>query len=88
MGFFGIGCRLFSGFSRLAFQPVHGAAEIFNQTRSISLTAALSNVRCHFPRPNEIKRIKRHGWKTRLSTTNGRKILMRRILKNRHVLSH
>lgn len=74
--------------SRLAFQPISGLTAVINQSRSISLTTALANVRCHFPRPNEIKRIKRHGWKTRLSTKDGRRILMRRILKNRYVLSH
>ncbi|EFX90062.1 hypothetical protein DAPPUDRAFT_299906 [Daphnia pulex] len=89
MGLFGIGCQLLSGLSRLAIQPACGVAAAFiNQTRSISLTTALCNVRCHFPRPSEIKRIKRHGWKTRLSTLEGRKTLMRRILKGRHVLSH
>ena len=74
---------------RLTYQPacaVIGAT--LNQSRSISLATALFNVRCHFPRPDEVKRITRHGWKHRLSTKKGRKILMRRILKNRHVLSH
>ena len=84
-------CSLYSSVSsyiRLAIQPACAVAAVLNQTRSISLTTALSNVRCHFPRPSEIKRIKRHGWKTRLSTLEGRKTLMRRILKGRHVLSH
>ncbi|XP_045616280.2 large ribosomal subunit protein bL34m [Procambarus clarkii] len=45
-------------------------------------------IRDHFPRPNERKRILRHGWKQRMSTPSGRKILMRRILKGRHVYSH
>ncbi|XP_059486438.1 large ribosomal subunit protein bL34m [Neocloeon triangulifer] len=53
-----------------------------------STTNALGNIRCHFPRPNEAKRIRRHGWKKRMSTLNGRKILMNRILKGRFVLSH
>lgn len=47
-----------------------------------------TNVRCHFPRPSEFKRIKRHGLKVRMSTAAGRRIIMRRILKGRHVLSH
>uniref|UniRef100_A0A8D8XVB4 Large ribosomal subunit protein bL34m n=1 Tax=Cacopsylla melanoneura TaxID=428564 RepID=A0A8D8XVB4_9HEMI len=45
-------------------------------------------VRNHFPRPREKKRINQFGWETRMKTANGRKILMRRILKGRHILSH
>ncbi|TGZ49292.1 Uncharacterized protein DBV15_03086 [Temnothorax longispinosus] len=45
-------------------------------------------MRYHFPHPNERRRIKRHGWSARLSTPNGRKILQRRILKGKHVISH
>lgn len=45
-------------------------------------------IRCHFPRPSERKRIKRHGYWKRMSTEAGRKILMRRILRGKHVLSH
>jgi len=47
-----------------------------------------THVRNHFPIARESKRIKTHGWKTRMSTHGGRKILMRRILRGRHVLSH
>ena len=47
-----------------------------------------TNVRCHFPKPSEKRRIKRHGWEKRMSSFNGREILRRRILKGRHVLSH
>lgn len=47
-----------------------------------------NKVRCYFPRPCEYKRIKRHGLKARLSTAAGRRIIMRRILKGRHVLAH
>jgi len=57
-------------------------------SRAFGLSAALANVRNHFPRPNEKKRIVRHGWLARLATKGGRAILMRRILKGRHVLSH
>ncbi|KAH8314506.1 hypothetical protein KR059_010964 [Drosophila kikkawai] len=45
-------------------------------------------VRCHFPKPKEVKRINVHGWDTRMSTPEGRRVLMRRILKGRHDLSH
>ncbi|XP_045450432.1 39S ribosomal protein L34, mitochondrial [Melitaea cinxia] len=47
-----------------------------------------TKVRCYFPRPNEVKRVRRHGWKTRMSTPSGRRVIMRRFLKGRHVLSH
>ncbi|XP_049872184.1 39S ribosomal protein L34, mitochondrial [Pectinophora gossypiella] len=52
------------------------------------LSSIRTKVRCYFPRPNEVKRVRRHGWETRMSTPNGRKIIMRRLLKGRHVLSH
>ncbi|KAL0124365.1 hypothetical protein PUN28_006294 [Cardiocondyla obscurior] len=47
-----------------------------------------NRMRYHFPHPNERKRIKKHGWLARLATPSGRKILQRRILKGKHVLSH
>ncbi|XP_015601103.1 39S ribosomal protein L34, mitochondrial [Cephus cinctus] len=53
-----------------------------------SLTFFRTRMRYHFPRPNEVRRIKRHGWQARMSTPSGRKILMRRILKGKFVLSH
>ncbi|XP_006624101.1 39S ribosomal protein L34, mitochondrial [Apis dorsata] len=53
-----------------------------------NLTINRTIMRYHFPRPNERRRIKRHGWITRMSTLSGRKILMRRILKGKYVLSH
>ncbi|GAB1862859.1 Large ribosomal subunit protein bL34m [Camponotus japonicus] len=53
-----------------------------------SLTLVRNRMRYHFPQPNERKRIKKHGWFARLATPNGRKILQRRILKGKHVLSH
>lgn len=46
------------------------------------------NIRNHFPRPSERKRIKRHGWNKRMSTQGGQRIIMRRILKGKHVLTH
>ncbi|XP_026463644.1 39S ribosomal protein L34, mitochondrial [Ctenocephalides felis] len=53
-----------------------------------SLTSIRTKIRIHFPRPNERRRVKRHGWEFRMSTTNGRRVIMRRILKGRHVLTH
>lgn len=83
-------------FFRLMSQPAvnNGALAIpkaldGQQQRFISLTATVSGgVRHFFPRPSEVKRIKKHGWKQRLSTPAARQILMRRILKGRHVLTH
>lgn len=47
-----------------------------------------TNIRNNFPRPSENKRVKVHGWKAKLKTKGGRAIIMRRILKGRHVLTH
>ncbi|XP_014367446.1 39S ribosomal protein L34, mitochondrial [Papilio machaon] len=55
---------------------------------SFLLTAVRTKVRCYFPRPNEVRRVRRHGWNARISTPNGRRIIMRRLLKGRFVLSH
>ncbi|XP_014251859.1 39S ribosomal protein L34, mitochondrial [Cimex lectularius] len=48
----------------------------------------IANTRCYFPRAHEGRRLKVHGWDVRMSTEAGRKVLMSRILKGRHVLSH
>ncbi|XP_015518576.1 large ribosomal subunit protein bL34m [Neodiprion pinetum] len=53
-----------------------------------ALIPVRNKIRWHFPKARETIRIVRHGWNTRMSTPNGRRILMRRILKGRHVLSH
>ncbi|XP_014211690.1 uncharacterized protein LOC106641694 [Copidosoma floridanum] len=58
------------------------------KTQGWNVTVSRSRVRYHFPRPNERKRIVEQGYYAKLSTSFGRKILMRRILKNRYVLSH
>ncbi|CAO1415371.1 unnamed protein product [Diamesa tonsa] len=47
-----------------------------------------TNIRNNFPRAKEGKRVKVHGFDKRVSTPNGRRVLMRRMLKGRHVLSH
>ncbi|KAB7505936.1 39S ribosomal protein L34, mitochondrial [Armadillidium nasatum] len=57
-----------------------------------SLTGSTA-VRAHglyhrFQNPSEIKRIRKHGYKARLRTKAGREIIMRRILKGRHCLTH
>ncbi|CAH0718220.1 unnamed protein product, partial [Brenthis ino] len=84
------------------FQPLKAvtrSAHFFTQPISANTTSLVkpelpllsfirSKVRCYFPRPSEVKRVRRHGWKTRMSTPNGRRIIMRRLLKGCHVLSH
>ncbi|CAK9805913.1 39S ribosomal protein L34, mitochondrial [Anthophora quadrimaculata] len=57
-------------------------------TNPWSLLLSRSAVRYHFPKPNELKRFKRQSWQARMATPNGRKILMRRILKGKYVLAH
>ncbi|CAL8099000.1 unnamed protein product [Orchesella dallaii] len=55
---------------------------------SPALSFARSITRINFPRPRENKRINVTGWKKRMSTPSGRRVIMRRILKGRHSLSH
>ncbi|XP_066251732.1 uncharacterized protein mRpL34 [Euwallacea similis] len=69
---------------------VQESTHISSALRITSLFSIISrsNVRFHFPRPSERKRVKRHGFKARLSTPSGRRVLMNRILKGRWVYSH
>ncbi|XP_043528299.1 39S ribosomal protein L34, mitochondrial [Frieseomelitta varia] len=71
-----------------AYRTFPGLASLNPITNLWNLTLSRSIIRYHFPHPNERRRIKRFGWKTRMSTLGGRKILMRRILKGKYVLSH
>lgn len=52
------------------------------------LLSARTVIRNQFPRARETKRVRVHGWWKRMSTLAGRRVLMRKILKGRHVLSH
>uniref|UniRef100_A0A182N4T6 Large ribosomal subunit protein bL34m n=1 Tax=Anopheles dirus TaxID=7168 RepID=A0A182N4T6_9DIPT len=52
------------------------------------LLSARTVIRNQFPRARETKRVRVHGWWKRLATLGGRRVLMRKILKGRHVLSH
>jgi len=38
--------------------------------------------------PSQIKRKRKHGFRARLKTADGRRLLKRRMLKGRKVLSH
>ncbi|CAG9770444.1 unnamed protein product [Ceutorhynchus assimilis] len=94
--------RLFSGLlntSKLGFRAqqssnFHLLSSKMPQSEAPQKAGGLFNVttrsviRCHFPRPSEKKRVRRHGWQTRMSTPEGRRIIMNRILKGRWVLTH
>ncbi|KAG5680280.1 hypothetical protein PVAND_009798 [Polypedilum vanderplanki] len=47
-----------------------------------------TKIRDNFPRAKETYRIKKLGWKARLSYNGGRRLIWRRILKGKHVLTH
>lgn len=75
--------------------PRIGASSQVSSTVSVTplwnpwgLIQIRNRMRYHFRHPSERKRIKKHGWFTRMATPSGRKILQRRILKGKHVLSH
>uniref|UniRef100_A0A1L8DRH8 Large ribosomal subunit protein bL34m n=2 Tax=Nyssomyia neivai TaxID=330878 RepID=A0A1L8DRH8_9DIPT len=53
-----------------------------------SLVFSRTNIRNNFPRPSEIKRVRKLGLQARLATAGGRRVIMRRILKGKHVLAH
>ncbi|XP_046400236.1 39S ribosomal protein L34, mitochondrial [Ischnura elegans] len=68
---------------------VPGAPSLFSKViNCFGITSVRNNIRIHFPKPDERKRVTRHGWHKRMATESGRKILMKRMLKGRHVLSH
>ncbi|XP_062554757.1 large ribosomal subunit protein bL34 [Armigeres subalbatus] len=71
-----------------ACMPALTAASAIPAGGAWSTLSARTVVRNQFPRAREVKRIRVHGWWKRMSTPEGRRILMRRILKGRHVLSH
>ncbi|CAH1991231.1 unnamed protein product [Acanthoscelides obtectus] len=72
-----------TNFHSLTSSPVSQASPggLFN-------IAVRTNIRVHFPRPSERRRIKRHGYWQRMKTREGRRVLMNRILKGRWVYSH
>lgn len=86
---------IFRTISTKVFQTCSIQQTFLNQSNNIlhniattSLMPIRTNIRCHFPRPNERMRIKKHGYKKRLTTQAGLRVLLRRILKGRHVISH
>ncbi|XP_045775394.1 39S ribosomal protein L34, mitochondrial [Maniola jurtina] len=77
----------FMGQSLQSYAPTVSSNSLV-RSESPLLSCIRTKVRCYFPRPNEVRRVRRHGWNTRISTPNGRRIIMRRLLKGRFVLSH
>lgn len=59
-----------------------------NAGGSWSLISVRTNIRNHFPKPREVKRVLNHGYAKRMSTRGGRLIIMRRILQGKFILSH
>lgn len=86
--------RLFANptFQYKAIAPMHTAIQSSPSAPvaggSWSLTSIRTKIRNYFPRAKETKRIVNHGWHKRMSSPSGRKIIMRRILKGKHVLCH
>ncbi|KAF5288694.1 hypothetical protein FQR65_LT11959 [Abscondita terminalis] len=70
------------------FHSLSAEAPVLPSPGGIYNTLVRYNIRNHFPRPSERKRIKVHGWKKRMSTQGGQRVLMRRILKGSYVYSH
>lgn len=75
---------------RQVISSVNATPSLSNQliNGGCNVMSIRNKTRNYFPRPNEVQRIRKHGWKTRMSTLSGRKIIMRRILRGCHVLSH
>nr|XP_027194080.1 39S ribosomal protein L34, mitochondrial-like [Dermatophagoides pteronyssinus] len=69
-------------------RPTFANVSLRLSQQNILFQQVRENVRWYFERCSEVKRIRKHGWKKRISTPSGRQIIMRRILKDRHVLSH
>jgi len=81
---------MFSTILKSSFNlAVQTTTQMFSREAHVFNRAILkTKVRCHFPKPKEVKRVNVHGWEKRMSTPEGRRVLMRRILKGRHALSH
>ncbi|ODN03549.1 39S ribosomal protein L34, mitochondrial [Orchesella cincta] len=68
--------------------PAFSGGSSFLQGHLPAVNFARSIIIITFPRPRENKRINVCGFKKRMATPSGRRVLMRRILKGRHSLSH
>jgi len=66
------------------------AFPVLSTTKQVGpiLTAVRNKIRNNWKIPKEEKRVRFHGWKTRISTPGGRAVIMRRMLKGKWVLTH
>ncbi|KAH9415709.1 hypothetical protein DERP_000199 [Dermatophagoides pteronyssinus] len=67
-------------------RPTFANVSLRLSQQNILFQQVRENVRWYFERCSEVKRIRKHGWKKRISTPSGRQIIMRRILKDRHII--
>lgn len=56
--------------------------------RNVLTEQVRTNVRWYFEKCSELKRIRTYGYKKRIADDKGKKIIMRRILRGRHNLTH
>jgi len=71
---------MFAALGQAVLGSLRGNSVVMAQTRT--------KMRLFWVRPSETKRVRKHGWNTRLSTFGGRRIIMNRILRGRQVLTH
>lgn len=65
------------------------ATPLFNNSLQPVVTIPVRTIlRNNWPRPGEVKRVRKLGWKARMKTASGRKIIMNRILKGTWILTH
>ncbi|KAF5283196.1 hypothetical protein FQA39_LY17388 [Lamprigera yunnana] len=85
-----VASKLFGDVFRVSYKYFHSLTTVLTIGRPGGLydTFVRHNVRNHFPRPNERQRVKRHGWKKRMSMAGGQRIIMNKMLKGKHVYSH
>lgn len=57
-----------------------------NNNISLNAIQVRTKVRYHLPNPTEVKRVRKQGFLKRTQTTNGRKLLMERILRGDKVI--
>lgn len=58
-----------------------------NNIKTLNTIQVRTKVRYHLPNPTEVKRVRKQGFLKRTQTTNGRKLLMERILRGDKVIS-
>ncbi|XP_077988971.1 uncharacterized protein LOC144443378 [Glandiceps talaboti] len=85
-------CKYFSSLPWLPRFTVFGnSSSIFGNLGhhpGASIQPCRTNIRGIEYQPNVRKRLKKHGWKTRVKTKGGIKCILRRKLKGRKLLTH